>query len=61
MEQIYSTGRGSFRVNSKYKFDSKNNCIEITEIPYSTNVESIIEKIIQLIKAGKIKEITDNF
>ncbi len=59
MEQIYSTGRGSFRVNSKYKFDSKNNCIEITEIPYSTNVESIIEKIIQLIKAGKIKEITD--
>ena len=59
MEQIYSTGRGSFRVNSKYKFDSKNNCIEITEIPYSTNVESIIEKIIQLIKTGKIKEITD--
>lgn len=59
MEQIYSTGRGSFRVNSKYKFDSKNNCIEITEIPYSTNAESIIEKIIQLIKAGKIKEITD--
>ncbi len=59
LEQIYSTGRGNFRVYAKYKFDLKNNCIEITEIPYSTNVESIIDKVIQLIKTGKIKEITD--
>ena len=59
IEQIYSTGRGSFRVYSKYHFDHKNNGIEVTEIPYSTNVESIIDKIIQLIKSGKIKDITD--
>ena len=59
IEQIYSTGRGSFRLYAKYKYDSKNNCIEVTEIPYSTNIESIIDKIVQLIKSGKIKEITD--
>lgn len=59
MKQIYDTGRGSFRVRAKYRFDEENNCIEITEIPYSTNVESIIDKTISLIKSGKIREITD--
>ncbi len=59
IDRIYETGRGSFRVNAKYRFDSKNNCVEVTEIPYTTNVESIIDKIIQLVKSGKIKEITD--
>ena len=56
---IYETGRGSFKVRAKYNFDEKNSCIEVTEIPYSTNTEAIIDKIIALVKAGKIKEITD--
>ncbi|MBR5468651.1 MAG: topoisomerase IV [Firmicutes bacterium] len=59
MRQIYETGRGSFKLRAKYNFDKKNSCIEITEIPYSTNIESIIDKIIALVKAGKIKDITD--
>ena len=59
VNQIYETGKGSFRLYSKYRFDEKNNCIEITEIPYTTNIESIIDKIISLVKGGKFKEITD--
>jgi DNA gyrase subunit A len=59
IRQIYETGRGSFKLRAKYNFDAKNSCIEVTEIPYSTNIESIIDKIIALVKAGKIKEITD--
>ena len=59
MKEILESGRGSFRVRSKYIVDKKNSLIEITEIPYTTNVEAIIEKIIELIKAGKIKEIND--
>ena len=59
MKSIYETGRGSFKVRSKYRYDAKNSCIEVYEIPYTTNVESIIDKIIQLIKAGKIRDITD--
>ena len=59
MDSIYETGRGSFKISSKYRYDSKNSCIEVYEIPYTTNIESIIDKIIQLIKAGKIREITD--
>lgn len=59
MDSIYETGRGSFKIRSKYRYDSKNSCIEVYEIPYTTNIESIIDKIIQLIKAGKIREITD--
>lgn len=59
LEQIYKTGRGSFKLRAKYRFDAKQNCIEVYEIPYSTNIESIIDKIIALSKAGKIKEITD--
>lgn len=59
LETIYSTGRGSFKVRAKYRYDEKNSCIEVYEIPYSTNIESIIDKIIQLVKTGKIRDITD--
>jgi len=59
MEEIYKTGRGSFKLRSKYNYDKKNNCIEIYEIPYSTTSEAIIDKLIELIKANKIKEISD--
>ncbi len=59
IKQIYETGRGSVKVRSKYKFDKKNGYIEIYEIPYSTTSEAIIDKIIELIKLGKIKEIND--
>ncbi len=59
LEQIYRTGRGSVKLRAKYQFDKKNNCIEILEIPYTTNIEAIIDKIIALVKAGKLKEITD--
>ncbi len=59
IRQIYNTGRGSFKVRGKYRYDKKNNCIEIYEIPYSTTAEAIIDKVVELIKAGKIREITD--
>lgn len=59
MRSIYETGRGSFKVRGKYTYDKKNSVIEITEIPYSTTSEAIIEKIIEGIKAGKYKEIND--
>lgn len=57
LDKIYRTGRGSVKVKAKYSFDKKDNVIEITEIPPTTTVEAIIEKIISLIKIGKIKEI----
>ncbi len=59
MDEIYRTGRGSFKVRSKYRYDKKNNCIEIYEIPYTTAVEAIMDKIIELVKQGKIREIAD--
>ncbi len=59
MAEIYKTGRGSFKIRGKYSYDKKNNCIDITEIPYTTSVEAIIEKIVELIKGGKLKEISD--
>lgn len=59
MDKIYETGRGSFKLRAKYSFDAKNNCIEITEIPYTTTSEVIIAKIMENIKAGKLKEISD--
>lgn len=59
MNSIYESGRGSFKVRAKYRYDKKNSCIEIYEIPYTTNVETIIDKIIQLVKSGKIRDITD--
>ena len=59
MEEIYNTGRGSFKIRSKYSYNKKDNCIEITEIPYSTKVEAIIDKITAMAKEGKVKEISD--
>lgn len=59
MDEIYRTGRGSFKMRSTYSFDAKNNCIEISEIPYSTTCEAIIGKIMELIKANKLREIAD--
>ncbi|MBQ7540707.1 MAG: topoisomerase IV [Clostridia bacterium] len=59
MEEIYRTGRGSFKVRARYTYDKKNNCIDVTQIPPTTTCEAIIEKIIERIKAGSIKEISD--
>lgn len=59
LDEIYRTGRGSVRVRAKYSYDKSNNCIDITQIPPSTTVEAIIDKIIELAKAGKLKEISD--
>lgn len=59
MREIYETGKGSISIRSKYTVDTKNNLIEITEIPYSTSSEAIIDGIADLVKAGKIREIND--
>ncbi len=59
LSAIYETGRGSFKVRAKYRYDKKNSLIEVYEIPYTTTSEAIIDKIVELIKAGKAKEITD--
>ena len=59
LEQIYTTGRGSLRVRAKYTYDSTANCIDITQIPPTTTIEAIEEKIIDLVKQGKLKEIAD--
>ena len=59
MEEIYRTGRGGFKVRARYTYDKSNNCIDITEIPPTTTTESIIDKIIEKVKAGSIKEISD--
>lgn len=58
-DEIYKTGRGSFKMRSKYSYDKSANCIDITGIPQSTTSEAIIEKVIDLVKTGKIKEIAD--
>ncbi len=59
MRSIYDTGRGSFKIRAKYRYDKDYNRIEIYEIPYTTTIEAIIDKIIALIKEGKIKEISE--
>ena len=59
MRSIYETGKGTFSVRAKYRVDKANNLIEITEIPYSTSVEAIIDNIADLVKSGKAKEISD--
>ncbi|ABR49246.1 DNA topoisomerase (ATP-hydrolyzing) [Alkaliphilus metalliredigens QYMF] len=59
MKQVYHTGRGTFKVRGKYRYVKADNAIEIYEIPYTTSIEAIIESIIELVKKGKIKEITD--
>jgi len=59
MEQIYKTGRGSMRLRATWRFDKKNNLVEIVEIPYTTTVEAIIDDITGLVKQGKVREIND--
>ncbi len=59
LKEIYETGRGSVKLRGAYHYDKKNHCIDILEIPYTTTVEAIMEKIIENIKNGKIKEISD--
>lgn len=59
LEEIYRTGRGSFQVRSKWEYFKTGNLIEVTEIPYTTTVEAIIDKLADLIKAGKVREISD--
>ncbi len=59
IRKIYETGRGNIVLRSKYRYDKENRCIEIYEIPYSTTTEAIIDKVIELVKKGKVKDITD--
>ncbi len=59
MKQIYETGRGSIKLRSVWEYNKKDNCIEILEIPYSTNIEAIIKKLTELYKGGKLKEVSD--
>lgn len=59
LRDIYNTGRGGIKVRAKYRYDKENNCIEVFEIPYTTTCEAIIDAVIELVKDGKTKEITD--
>lgn len=59
LEEIYRTGRGGIKVRAKWRYVKEENLIEIYEIPYSTSIEAILDKVAELIKAGKIKEISD--
>ncbi len=59
LRKIYNTGRGSVKVRAKYNYDAESNVIEVTEIPPTTTVEAIIDRIVELVKTGKIKEISD--
>ena len=59
MESIYNTGRGSFKVRARWRYLQKENIIEIFQIPYTTTSEAIIDKVAELIKAGKVREIND--
>ena len=59
LRTIYATGRGGLKVRARYRYDKKENIIEVYEIPYSTTVEAILDKVAELVKAGKVKEISD--
>ena len=59
LRTIYSTGRGGLKVRAKWRYDKKENVIEVYEIPYSTTIEAILDKVAELVKAGKVKEIAD--
>ena len=59
MRAIYRTGRGSFKVRAKWEYNKKENLIEVTEIPYTTTIEAIIDKIAELVKTGKVREVAD--
>lgn len=59
LDKVYNTGRGSVRVRAKYSYDKSYNCIDITEIPPTTTSEAIIDKIVELVKTNKVKELSD--
>ena len=59
IKKVYETGKGPIKLRGKYTYDANANCIEITEIPYSTTVEAIMKEITELFKAGKLKEIIE--
>jgi len=59
IEEIYRTGRGGMKIRSKYNYDAQNNCIDITQIPPTTTAEAIIDKIIERVKSGTVKDIND--
>ena len=59
LREIYSTGRGGVKVRARWRYDKKENLIEVYEIPYTTTTEAILDKVAELIKAGKVREITD--
>ncbi len=59
LSEIYRTGRGSFKVRARWRYNKAENLIEVYEIPYSTTTEAIMDKVTELVKAGKVKEIAD--
>ncbi len=59
MRELYLTGQGSVKIRARYVYDKENNCIDILQIPYSTSIELILNRISDLVKEGKLKEITD--
>ena len=59
MRRIYETGRGSFKVRAKWRYLKQENIIEVYQIPYTTTIEAIIDKVAELAKAGKLREISD--
>ena len=59
MRRVYETGSGSIKIRSRYNYDKANNCIDIIQIPYSTTIETILNKISDLVKEGKLKEVVD--
>ncbi len=59
LREIYTTGRGGVKLRGRWRYDKSENLIEVYEIPYTTTTEAIMDKVAELIKAGKIKEITD--
>ncbi|MBQ5777796.1 MAG: topoisomerase IV, partial [Oscillospiraceae bacterium] len=59
IETIYRTGRGSFKLRARWTYDKQNNLIEVFEIPYTTTIEAIIDKVSELVKGGKLREVSD--
>ena len=59
MRKIYETGTGSFKMRAKYEYVKKNNCIDVLEIPYSSSIEAIMKKAADMIRTGKLREVTD--
>ncbi len=59
MKRVYETGEGPVKIRAKYRYDKSENCIEITEIPYSTTVEVIMKKIAEMIKNGSLRDVVD--